>query len=136
MRTNWLPFPGRVRSKPAVNLDHFLIYNIISEMLGNVKSINYMKVNNINGTSENTCNCGSWLNHWKNYSGQSLPTYCLEKSCTKKPEVGAHVQKDSADDKSWYIIPLCSECNRKTRVSLDISDSIALVSANISQTCD
>jgi len=94
-----------------------------------------MKVNNINGTSDNSCSCGSWLDHWKNYSRQSLPTYCPEKSCTKKPEVGAHVQKDSSYDKDWYIIPLCSEHNRQTRGSLEVGDSIALVSANTSQTC-
>ena len=94
-----------------------------------------MKVNNINGTSDNSCNCGSWLDHWKNFSRQSLPTYCPEKSCTKKPEVGAHVQKDISYDKNWYIIPLCSEHNRQTRESLEIGDSIALVSANTSQTC-
>jgi hypothetical protein len=28
-----------------------------------------MTVYNINGTSDNTCKCGSWLAHWKNYSG-------------------------------------------------------------------
>lgn len=95
-----------------------------------------MKLNNINGTSQNYCNCGSWLKHWKNFSKQSLPTYCPEKSCRNTPEVGAHVQKDSSYDKNWYIIPLCSECNKYTNGSLDVSDSIVLVSANTSQTCD
>ncbi len=95
-----------------------------------------MKVVNINGTSDNVCRCGSWLQHWINYSGQSLPTYCSEKACRKKPEVGAHVQKDSTYDKDWYIIPLCSDCNAKKGESLEISDSIALVSANKSKTCE
>ena len=94
-----------------------------------------MKVTNINGTSDNTCSCGSWLEHWKNFSNQSLPSYCPEKSCTKKPEVGAHIQKDSIFDKSWYIVPLCKDCNAKTGGSLEIGDSIALVSANVSETC-
>jgi len=94
-----------------------------------------MKVININGTSDNVCNCGSWLNHWKNFSKQSLPTYCSKKGCTKKPEVGAHVQKDSLYDKNWYIVPLCKDCNAKTRGSLEISDFITLVSANINETC-
>lgn len=96
---------------------------------------NTMKVNNINGTSDKTCKCGSWLDHWKNFSGQSLPTHCPERTCTQKPEVGAHVQKDSSTDKSWYIVPLCKTCNAKTGKSLDISDSIKLVSANVSGTC-
>ncbi len=93
-----------------------------------------MKVNNIDGTSDNSCNCGSWLDHWENYSGQSMPTYCSEKNCTKKPEVGAHVQKDSSYDKDWYIIPLCSGHNKKA-TSLEVVDSVVLVSANKSQTC-
>ena len=37
-----------------------------------------MRVNNINGTSDNSCNCGSWLDHWKNYSRQALPTYPVQ----------------------------------------------------------
>jgi len=94
-----------------------------------------MKVKNINGTSAKTCKCGSWLNHWKNFNGQSLPNYCPEVKCTKKPEVGAHVQKDSATDSNWYIIPLCQTHNAKTGESLEISDSIKLVSANVSETC-
>ena len=94
-----------------------------------------MKVNNVNGTSDNTCKCGSWLAHWKNFSGQEIPTYCAEKACTAKPDVGAHVQKDSTADKSWYIVPLCSPHNRETGKSLNLVDSAVLVSANVSQTC-
>lgn len=94
-----------------------------------------MKINNINGTSDNTCKCGSWLNHWKNYSGQSLPSYCPEEKCTQKPEVGAHVQRDSSSDRSWYIVPLCKAHNARTGESLRISDSVILVSANVSNTC-
>jgi hypothetical protein len=94
-----------------------------------------MKVTNINGTSDNSCRCGSWLDHWKNFSGQALPNYCPEKSCTNKPEVGAHIQKDSTYNKNWYIVPLCKSCNAETNGSLEISDSIALVSANVNETC-
>jgi len=94
-----------------------------------------MKVNNINGTSDNTCKCGSWLAHWKKFSGQALSNYCSETTCIKKPEVGAHVQKDVSTDKSWYIVPLCSTHNAETGKSLIIGDSVALVSANVSSTC-
>ena len=95
-----------------------------------------MKVKNINGTSQNTCKCGSWLDHWKNFSGQSLSNYCSEKNCTEKPGVGAHVQKDSYADSNWYIVPLCKTHNGETGKSLDIVDSVKLVSANVSETCD
>lgn len=94
-----------------------------------------MKVHNINGTSNNKCNCGSWLEHWKNHSLQPVPTYCPEKNCLKKAEVGAHVQKEIFLDNNWYIVPLCKDCNQKTKNSLEISDSIVLVSANTSKTC-
>ena len=94
-----------------------------------------MKVKNINGTRDNTCKCGSWLDHWKTFSGQSVPTYCPEEKCTQKPEVGAHVQKDSSTDDSWYIIPLCKTHNGETGESLTVSDSVTLVSANVSKTC-
>lgn len=94
-----------------------------------------MKVTNINGTTGKICSCGSWLAHWKNFSGQALPTYCPEEKCTNKPVVGAHVQKASTTDRSWYIVPLCSVHNGKRGESITISDSVKLVSANVSETC-
>ena len=93
-----------------------------------------MKVNNINGTSSNTCKCGSWLKHWVKYSNASLPVYCVESTCTNAPEVGAHVQKDGSTDRSWYIIPLCKTHNAKTNQSLTVG-SVTFVSANVSNTC-
>ena len=94
-----------------------------------------MKVKNINGTSTITCKCGSWLDHWKNFSGQLLSSFCSEVTCMQRAEVGAHVQKDSATDKSWYIVPLCKVHNAKTGDSIYIIDDIKLVSANVSETC-
>ena len=94
------------------------------------------KVTNINGTSDNTCKCSSWLEHWKKYGGGSeLPKWCAEKGCVQKPEAGAHVQMDSTADRGWYIVPLCSKHNAETGKSLDVSDSTKLVSANVSETC-
>jgi len=94
-----------------------------------------MKVININGTSDNTCKCDSWLDHWKKFSGQSLSKYCSEVKCMQGPEVGAHVQKDSSSDTNWYIVPLCKTHNGETGKSLEISDNIKLASANVSETC-
>jgi hypothetical protein len=51
-------------------------------------------------------------------------------------EVGAHVQKDSATDKSWYIVPLCKAHNARKGDSINILEGIKLVSANVSETCD
>lgn len=94
-----------------------------------------MKVNNLNGTTYDTCKCGSWLEHWKKYSCQTLPTHCPEETCTQAPTVGSHIQKDSSTDRSWYIVPLCSRCNAKTGESLEVSDHVTLVVANVDSTC-
>jgi hypothetical protein len=94
-----------------------------------------MKVKNVNGTGSNKCNCASWLQHWVDFSGQALSTFCSEGKCTAKPEVGAHVQKDSDLDNNWYIVPLCKGHNAETGKSLTIVDSVQLVLANVSETC-
>ena len=94
-----------------------------------------MKVNNINGTGDNACKCGSWLSHWKNHSWQALADYCAEKNCINRPTIGAHVQKDDVADANWYIIPFCDLHNRVTGKSLEIIDSTKLVPANVQETC-
>jgi hypothetical protein len=93
-----------------------------------------MKVINFNGTSDNSCKCGSWLEHRKKFTGRSIPIICPEQTCTDKPEVGAHVLKDSSTDKSWYIVPLCKKHNAQTGQSLNIVDT-PLASANVANTC-
>lgn len=95
-----------------------------------------MKVTNLQGTEPNACKCGSWLQHWKNFSGQVLPTTCAEVSCSNKPEHGAHVQIDGSSDKSWYIVPLCAAHNNKKGETLEIANWVKLVSANKSETCE
>jgi hypothetical protein len=94
-----------------------------------------MKLSNINGTSDKDCGCGSWLNHWKDFSGQSVPSYCPEKNCYEKSLIGAHVQKYDSADKSWYIYPLCKTHNAKTDGPLEVSDTYKLVSANVAESC-
>jgi len=93
-----------------------------------------MKVKNINGTSDTKCSCGSWLDHWKKFSGQAV-TFCPASGCFKTDLVGAHVQKGGgSSDQKWYIYPLCNAHNQHTG-ELDVSDSYTLVSANKSETC-
>lgn len=93
-----------------------------------------MRIKNIKGTSQNTCKCGSWLNHWTKFSGMIVPSYCPAQGCHEEELVGAHVQMDSSSDNSWYIFPLCKTHNVATE-SLEVSDDYKLVSANVSQTC-
>jgi len=91
-------------------------------------------VKNVNGTSGLKCKCGSWLDHWKRFSGQTV-NYCVEVGCREKEVLGAHVQRDDIFDRSWYIVPLCAKHNQQTN-SLAISDAVNLVSANRAITCD
>jgi hypothetical protein len=93
-----------------------------------------MKLKNINGTSDTTCVCGSWLKHWEKFSGQTV-TYCGEKACLSKDVVGAHVQLADGSDRNWYIYPLCNKHNQATG-TLEVSDNYKLVSANKSETCE
>ncbi len=93
------------------------------------------KVKNINGTSNNTCKCGSWLQHWEKYSGLKA-NWCSEINCLEKENlVGAHVQKADAIDTNWYIIPLCKSHNADTE-EMNVMISNTLVLANIKLTCD
>ena len=94
-----------------------------------------MRLSNINGISDKACTCGSWLKHWEKFSGQSVTTFCPQTTCVQRALVGAHVQKGNSGDSNWYIVPLCATHNGKKGQSLDISDSVKLVSANVSNTC-
>lgn len=46
---------------------------------------------NKNGTSDRECDCGSWKNHWKNFSKSSFPEKCSVKGCSEKASLGAHI---------------------------------------------
>jgi hypothetical protein len=52
----------------------------------------------------------------------------------RKPELGAHVQKDSDTDTNWYIIPLCVKHSIKAEF-LEIVDTATFVSAHVNDTC-
>ena len=93
-----------------------------------------MKIVNINGTSDTTCSCGSWLAHWKKFSRQAIG-YCPASGCFNTDLVGAHVQEGGgSSDQGWYICPLCGNHNLQ-QGELDVSDQVRLVSANEKETC-
>ncbi len=91
-----------------------------------------MRIKNINGTSQMTCKCGSWLSHWKTYGGNSNVRYCAASTCINTDLVGAHVQKANSTDQGWYIAPLCKAHNNHTG-TLEVSCTLVL--ANKSKTC-
>ena len=94
-----------------------------------------MRVKNMIDTTTHTCKCVSWLAHWIEYSGESLPKKCQVVGCNEKPEVGAHVQKVDSDDGKWYIIPFCKNHNNKRGETFDIENAKNLSLANKKQTC-
>jgi hypothetical protein len=93
-----------------------------------------MKVKNINGRRQNSCKCGTWLDHWVKICGQPLPDHCSEARCMGKPELGAHVLKGSSTDMDWYIIPLCVKHSIRAE-SIEIADTTTIVSAQVAETC-
>ncbi len=94
-----------------------------------------MRAKNINGISANRCPCGSWLQHWMDFSGQALPRFCAEANCAQRPTSGAHVQRDWALDDKWYIVPLCARQSGLTGQSIELALSAILVPANLKETC-
>jgi len=93
-----------------------------------------MRVKNINGTSQTVCSCGSWLQHWRNFSNQQA-TICRALGCGRHDLVGAHVQKDVYSDNSWYIVPFCNGHNHASG-SVELVAETVLVSANKRLTCE
>lgn len=93
-----------------------------------------MKIRNINGTTDTPCSCGSWLAHWKKFSGQSMD-YCQAIGCLNRELVGAHVQTGGGSDQRWYIYPLCRYHN-KFGGELEVPDAWKLVPADKKETCD
>lgn len=105
-----------------------------------------MRVKNLKGTSSHSCNCGTWLNHWKSFSGYyrispSEEIFCSVIGCRNKATDGGHVKKISSgiaraipESNNWYIVPLCKQCNQRTD-EFDIDNNVSLVSANIAETC-
>jgi hypothetical protein len=93
-----------------------------------------MIVKNINGRRQNSCKCGTWLDHWVKICGRHLPDHCAEARCMAKPELGAHVQKDDPSDTNWYIVPLCIKHSIRAEF-LEVADTTTLVSAHVADTC-
>ncbi len=78
-----------------------------------------MLVKNLHGTSDNNPPAGysSWLSFWEDKTGRKARECCRCGSYNNL--VGAHVQKVYGS-KEWYIVPLCSACN-KTESEFDIN---------------
>ena len=85
-----------------------------------------MKVRNVNGAALSRIGSSGLLAYWEKASGQNA-SMCFASGCINRPSVGGRVQRDSPDDKSWYVIPLCAACNDKKGQELEIWDVAKLV---------
>ncbi len=94
-----------------------------------------MRVRIIDGVSQITCLCGSWLQHWLNFSQLPLPAYCAELRCLQQPTVGALVRMEPDSAGRWYVVPLCYGHSALTGESIEISWSAVPVPANPTETC-
>lgn len=74
-----------------------------------------MYVKNVNGSSRFPKPAGysSWLAYWEAQTGKNA-FFCSASDCYGTGLVGAHVRKAYSDDSKWYIVPLCSSCNKRT----------------------
>ena len=88
---------------------------------------------NKNGTGERTCACGTWKQHWLNYSNRKWPSSCSVSGCTNQPTLGAHIINSSVSGEK--IVPMCVSCNNKTGF-FDLKSTEILVDANKSKTCE
>ena len=85
------------------------------------------------GTSERNCKCGSWKQHWINFSGQKWPASCSVTGCYNTPTLGAHIYNNAVSGEK--IVPMCDICNKLTG-SFGLKGGVALVSANKEETCE
>lgn len=97
-----------------------------------------IKVKNIKGTSDNKCNCDSWMDHWEIETGKTAYK-CIIKDCPNEAKHGGHVKRVDIDSNKWYIIPLCpSHNNWKKEDEEELKDwvkSAHLAKANTNETC-
>ena len=97
-------------------------------------------VKNANGTSRfEDDNCGSWLQHWKNYGGNDDVPLCCIQGCSELAEHGAHVIRPKAQNESYkrnlYIVPMCTKHNSMHGKELIAVAGTTFVRANQSETC-
>lgn len=88
---------------------------------------------NKKGTSDRSCNCGSWKKHWTNQSSKPWPAKCSVSGCDNAATLGAHVI--NSDVSGEYIVAACDSCN-KLSSEFDLKGGITLISANKQKTCE
>jgi hypothetical protein len=96
-----------------------------------MNSKKFLLASNVDGTSELTCGCDSWIDHWDHYGGNGKRT-CSEVSCWNDA-IGAHVNLGTSE--TVEIIPLCKAHNNTGGV-IKVDTSTIFVNANPKATCE
>ena len=88
---------------------------------------------NKKGTSNRSCKCGTWKQHWINNSLEPWPDKCSIKNCNNSATLGAHIINSKVEGEK--IVPACDSCN-KLSGEFSLKGGITLVSANKLKTCE
>ena len=87
---------------------------------------------NKSGTGNRACSCGTWKQHWINFSHKKWPSQCSVIGCTNVPTLGAHVYHSNVEGER--IVPMCNLCNQKND-EFSLRDGTIPVYANREKTC-
>lgn len=90
---------------------------------------------NKSGTGNRSCKCGSWKQHWINYSRKGWPDVCSVVGCNNAATLGAHVFCTDRNVSGEFIIPACDSCNKSNR-EFNLKDDVTLAPANKQETCE
>lgn len=84
-----------------------------------------MKVKNIHSGGNRKIPDGytSWLNYWMERKGVSDTPNCANKACSRMAEHGGHIKKVGSTDNTWYIVPLCVNCNEDKDLEFETESS-------------
>lgn len=63
---------------------------------------------NAGETPADDCRCGSWKQHWMNFSRHDWPETCSVSGCSKRATFAGHVVNPEAEGE--YVLPLCAVC--------------------------
>ena len=83
---------------------------------------------NIDGTGKLSSSCGSWIKHWKNWTGLKA-NICAAVGCNETKVEGAHVRLMGSFDNNLYICPLCHKHNTGVKI-VKVKENTVLALAN------
>jgi hypothetical protein len=92
----------------------------------------YSGWSNVTGTSNKSCNCGTWQKHWIKFAKKTWPSSCSVVGCTGKPTLGAHIKNSEVT--GVRIAPFCNSCNGLSG-KLTLKHDVSLPSATATSEC-